>query len=124
MMVVRPIERSDKELLARGFEQLSAESRYRRFLSPLKQLSSSELAYLTEIDHKDHDALIALSADNGLVGVARYVRLADQPEAGCLPERPGVGSPPHRDPPSRAAARSPDGVRSSFAHASRPRRIR
>lgn len=79
--VVRSIDPSDKQLLVRGFERLSPESRYRRFLSPLKHLSSAELAYLTEVDHVDHEALIAVSSENGeLVGVARYVRLPDRPE--------------------------------------------
>ena len=72
---VRPIRPSDRELLARGFDRLSGESRYRRFFAPLKELSAGTLDYLTQVDHHGHEALIALSEDGEMVGVARYVRL-------------------------------------------------
>ena len=43
-------------------------------------LSAKELAYLTEIDHVDHEAIGARDAETGEgIGVARYVRLP-QPE--------------------------------------------
>jgi RimJ/RimL family protein N-acetyltransferase len=63
-----------------AFESLSAESRYRRFFSPLQDLSDTTLDYLTRIDYRDHFAWVALDgpADaEHLVGVARYVRLDD-----------------------------------------------
>jgi RimJ/RimL family protein N-acetyltransferase len=72
---VRPVEPADKEALRLAFERLSPESRYRRFFSPLTELSSRDLAYLTEIDHSDHEALAAVDPGTGeIVGVARYVR--------------------------------------------------
>lgn len=75
---VRPIEPSDKAALQAGFERLSGESRYRRFFAPLKRLSDSDLRYLTEIDHSNHEAIIAYEPDDdGFVGVARYVRSED-----------------------------------------------
>ncbi len=77
---VRPIRRSDAPALRAGFERLSEESRYRRFLSPIQELSDPMLRYLTEVDHHDHEALIALVADGTLVGVARSVRSATDPE--------------------------------------------
>jgi GNAT superfamily N-acetyltransferase len=59
----------------RGFERLSPESRYRRFLAPIADLSESTIRYLTEIDHLDHEAMIALDEQTGEgIGVARYVR--------------------------------------------------
>jgi RimJ/RimL family protein N-acetyltransferase len=70
---LRPIAASDRELLVDGFERLSPESRYRRFFSPVAHLSSRQLDYLTDVDHRDHEALVAV-ADGELVGVARYVR--------------------------------------------------
>jgi len=74
-LVIRPIRPEDKPLLADGFERLSARSRYRRFFRPLDRLSIRDLAYLTEIDHRDHEALVALDPETGhLIGVARYVR--------------------------------------------------
>ena len=61
----------------RGFEHLSDESRYKRFFAPLQRLSERDLAYLTEIDHHDHEALIASSEEGEPLGVARYVRLKE-----------------------------------------------
>jgi RimJ/RimL family protein N-acetyltransferase/nucleotide-binding universal stress UspA family protein len=80
---VRPISPADRQLLADGFERLSPESRYRRFFSPVSRLSARQLDYLTDVDHRDHEALMALAEDSGdAVGVARYVRT-----------RPGVAEP-------------------------------
>src|SRR5216117_3966495 len=77
-LLVRQLRPSDKRLLAEGIERLSPESRYRRFFRPLDRLSERDLAYLTEIDHTDHEALAAIDPRSGaLVGVARYVRGAD-----------------------------------------------
>ena len=74
-LLIRPLGPEDKPLIADGFERLSARSRYRRFFRPLDRLSNRDLAYLTEIDHHDHEALAALDPDTGqLIGVARYVR--------------------------------------------------
>jgi GNAT superfamily N-acetyltransferase len=80
---IRQLGPDDKEGLSAGFERLSELSRYRRFLSPTSRLSSEQLAYLTEIDHHDHEALVAIepSSRHGLA-IARYVRSAEQsPEA-------------------------------------------
>ena len=68
--------------LRAGFERLSEESRYRRFLAPMQELSGSMLRYLTEVDHHDHEALVAVGADGTLVGVARSVRSAGDPQVG------------------------------------------
>jgi GNAT superfamily N-acetyltransferase len=75
-VIVRPVELEDRERFVRGFERFGPQSRYRRFLGFKKRLSESELAFFTEVDHHDHEALGALEADTGDgVGVARYVRL-------------------------------------------------
>jgi hypothetical protein len=71
---VRPIRPQDAAPLRAGFERLSEQSRYRRFLSPMQELSGPMLRYLTEVDHHDHEALIAVGADGTIVGVARSVR--------------------------------------------------
>jgi GNAT superfamily N-acetyltransferase len=81
-LLVRPIEPGDKEALQSGFERLGPESRYRRFLAPVGRLSARDLRYLTEVDHRDHEALVAFEADSRQgVGVARFVRLQDDPRA-------------------------------------------
>ena len=77
---VRPVRRSDAGLLCRGFERLSEESRYRRFLCSMPELSESMVRYLTDVDHHDHEAVVALDPGTGEgVGVARYVRDSAEP---------------------------------------------
>ena len=72
---------SDRHLLLRGFERLSPESRYRRFLVAMRELSEDKVRYLTEIDHHDHEAIIALDEKTGDgIGVARYVRDPQRPD--------------------------------------------
>jgi GNAT superfamily N-acetyltransferase len=78
---VRPIEPGDKEALQRGVEGLSAESRYKRFLTAAPRLSESQLRYLTEVDHHDHEALVAMTGDGDPTAVGRFVRLAGEPDA-------------------------------------------
>jgi GNAT superfamily N-acetyltransferase len=78
---IRQGHHTDRELLLRGFERLSPESRYRRFLAPMTELSQLTVRYLTEIDHHDHEAMIALDEQTGEgIGVARYVRDPDHPD--------------------------------------------
>jgi RimJ/RimL family protein N-acetyltransferase len=74
---IRAIEPGDKPLLAAGIAQLSAESIRRRFLAAKPSLSRAELRYLTEVDGRDHIALVAVTgeAPEQLVAVARCVRL-------------------------------------------------
>jgi GNAT superfamily N-acetyltransferase len=62
-------------------ERSSSESRYRRFLSPTTSLNAAQLRYLTEVDHSDHEALIATAPgfDEG-IGVARFVRSRVDPD--------------------------------------------
>src|SRR3954447_24100843 len=79
---VRPIAPTDAEALRAGFEQLSFESRYERFLSPMDHMSNAMVRYFTDVDHHDHEALVAFDpASERLVAVARYVREDHDPEA-------------------------------------------
>ena len=79
-VLIRPVQSADAPLLADGFARLSASSRWMRFLTPKKELSPAELRFLTDLDHHDHEALGALDHRDGRgVGVARYVRQADDP---------------------------------------------
>lgn len=78
---IRPICADDKAALIEAFERFGPESRYRRFLSPHDRLSASELRYFTEVDHHDHEAVVAVESDSGQgVGVARYVRSTENPK--------------------------------------------
>ena len=80
-VLLRPVEPTDKALLVEGFARLSPESRYRRFLVAVPELSDAQLRYFTEVDHHDHEALAALDPVAGRgVGVARFVRLRDRPQ--------------------------------------------
>ena len=80
---IRPIIPDDKTHLVEGFNRLSPESRYRRFLSPIAELTPDMLRELTEVDYVAHFAYIAFaiegSGEEG-AGVARYVRAPDEPE--------------------------------------------
>jgi protein lysine acetyltransferase len=81
-VVVRPIEPGDKPLLVNGLRLLSPETQYQRFLSPKPRFTRGELRYLTEVDGRDHVALIAVEARNPshVVGVARFVRDPQRPD--------------------------------------------
>ena len=47
----------------------------------MPELSEEMVRYLTDVDHHDHEAVVALDAATGEgVGVARYVRDRDRPE--------------------------------------------
>jgi RimJ/RimL family protein N-acetyltransferase len=71
-LTVRPIRASDKDALRDLFERMSDRSRRRRFLTPKPSLSARELAYFTEVDHRRHEALVAVAPGGCLAGVARY----------------------------------------------------
>jgi RimJ/RimL family protein N-acetyltransferase len=80
-IVVRPIQPDDRAELAAGMRRLSPESRYRRFFTPTSELTESQLTYLTEVDHHDHEALVAVEpgTEHG-IGVARFIRSPEDSE--------------------------------------------
>ena len=83
-VLIRPIRPDDKGMLADGLRRLSPESAQRRFLTPKRSFSRTELRYLTEVDGRDHVALVVEPfgyAERRLIAVARFVRLKDDPEA-------------------------------------------
>jgi len=74
-ILVRPIEGSDADLIRQVYDDMSELSRRRRFLAPTAELSEEDLAYLADVDHRRHEALIAIDPGSGRpLGVARYVR--------------------------------------------------
>lgn len=77
-LLIRAVEPGDKELIKRGFETLSRETRYQRFFAPKARLTEEELRFYTEFDGVYHFAVAAGVTDEANrpvdgVGVARYV---------------------------------------------------
>jgi RimJ/RimL family protein N-acetyltransferase len=71
-------------MLSDGLAHLSRESIQRRFLGPKRRFTAKELRYLTEVDGWNHVALVAELPgipSGRFIGVVRYVRLVDQPDA-------------------------------------------
>ena len=102
LILIRPIRADDKRFLEDGLRQLSDESVHRRFLSPKRSFSRTELRYLTEVDGRDHVALVAEYPGEPvrrLIAVGRFVRHNDSPDAAEAAivvsddwQRRGVGS--------------------------------
>ncbi|MEM8861239.1 MAG: GNAT family N-acetyltransferase [Chloroflexota bacterium] len=81
---VRPVLPSDKITLENSFSLLSDDSKFHRFLSPVKSLNSRQLSYFTEVDQVNHVAWgvgIPVPEEDELLGIAvgRYVRLQNEP---------------------------------------------
>lgn len=79
----------DKAAFQEGFRHLSPETIYHRFFQAKLSLSDAELQYLTEVDFRDHVALVAeldqeLATPSGrhapgdILGVGRFVRLSQE----------------------------------------------
>jgi RimJ/RimL family protein N-acetyltransferase len=82
-ITIRPIGPDDGSHLQAAYQRLSPESKYRRFLAIKPELSARELRYFVDVDGADHVALLATPPDRPtfILGVARYVRLPDDPHA-------------------------------------------
>lgn len=79
-ILIRPIRADDKRMLENGLRHLSPETVQRRFLTPKSSFSRAELRYLTEVDGRDHVALVVESPTDPvrrLIAVARFIRLHD-----------------------------------------------
>lgn len=63
-VIVRPVGPADADLLVRGFERLSDDSRYSRFFSPTPELDVELVRRFTDPDQVDHLALGALLPDD------------------------------------------------------------
>src|SRR3954469_9482742 len=73
-VAIRPIEPGDGARLREVWDGMSELSRRRRFLAPANELSDEDVRYLVEVDHRRHEALLALDPAGRAVAVARYVR--------------------------------------------------
>jgi RimJ/RimL family protein N-acetyltransferase len=81
-IAIRPIGPEDGPRLRAAYGRLSLLSRYQRFHSAKPYLSESEVHYLVDVDGRSHYALVAtpVSRPEQIVGVARFVRLQDEPQ--------------------------------------------
>lgn len=78
---IREVGPSDRDLLTSGFEHLSDQSRYFRFLAAHSKLSGKELTNFTAMNDKNHVAIGAVvEAGSEVVplGIARFIRLEKQ----------------------------------------------
>ncbi|MBX9692097.1 MAG: GNAT family N-acetyltransferase [Cyanobacteria bacterium] len=83
-MTIRSIRPDDKSFMQEEMKHLSDTSRYFRFLTVKKELSSEELVYFTEVDFDKHVALVAsIKDDETLIpaGIGRYIRSPDSNDA-------------------------------------------
>jgi acetyltransferase len=81
---IRPMRRDDMPMEADFVRQLSSETRYKRFMLTLRELSPAKLKYLTDVDQVRHVALVATVEGREReveVGVARYI--VDAAGTGC-----------------------------------------
>jgi L-amino acid N-acyltransferase YncA len=75
-ILVRPVTSGDREVIADAYNGLSDQTRYRRFQSTAPHLLPRDLDRLTQVDHRSHEALVAIEPGTGrLIGVARYIAL-------------------------------------------------
>jgi RimJ/RimL family protein N-acetyltransferase len=80
---LRPIRTEDKERLRRGLEWLSPRTRQLGFHTQLQAVTDAQLRYVTEIDHHDHVAWLAVDPEAPevpAVALARYIRLDGAPD--------------------------------------------
>lgn len=78
---IRPLEPADAALLDEVLDGMSDRSRYQRYHGPKPRLTAGERAYFAGTDGRDHLAVVALAPGGAPLGVARSVRLRDEPAA-------------------------------------------
>jgi hypothetical protein len=86
-VALRPFGPGDGGLVVAGFDRMSLQSRYRRFLSPVPRLTDSMLAFLTSVDGADHrawGALVEEPAGEVGAGIVRWVRTKADPAVADL----------------------------------------
>jgi len=79
-VTIRPLLPQDAEPQQAFVRNLSAQARYHRFMSPIRELTPAMLDRLMQVDHRNHVALVAEAFAQGnatMVAEARYVRDAN-----------------------------------------------
>jgi GNAT superfamily N-acetyltransferase len=77
-LCLRVLEPADAGHLRALFGRLSTQSRWMRYLAPLRKVSEQMLRRLASIDHESHEALGAFD-EGELIAVAHYFRDASDP---------------------------------------------
>ncbi len=83
---IRPISKEDESRERQFIESLSPKTRSYRFFEGMKSPSPKLLKQLTDIDHQNSEALIALIDKDGEeleIGVARYALTSDDNTCEC-----------------------------------------
>ena len=81
-IVLRPLRSGERSAVLEVFAGLSERSRRLRFLGSKPRLLESDVRQLVDVDRAGHEAVAAIDRETGLtVGIARYVRDGDAPEA-------------------------------------------
>jgi RimJ/RimL family protein N-acetyltransferase len=83
---IRALQPHDRNALLAAFRSMSDRSVYRRFFALKRDFSDKEISIFTEIDFRNHVALVAIDKDGqeGIVAGARYVVIAPgQAEVAC-----------------------------------------
>jgi GNAT superfamily N-acetyltransferase len=108
---IRAFGPADADLVDEVFAGLSPLSRYQRFHSPKPAMTAADRAFLTSVDGRDHLAVVAVGVGGAPVGLARCVRLRDDPAVADLAaevvdrwQRHGIGMALVRRLARRAAA--------------------
>ena len=79
-VLIGPLNPSDRDRFLSGMERASPDSMYTRFMTPITRLTTSQIAYLLGVDHRDDEALLAVDEDSGAaVAVGQFVRLEESP---------------------------------------------
>jgi len=76
-IAIRPIRPEDAEAEADFVKNLSAQSKYFRFMRALNELTPEMVVRFTQIDYDREMAFIAVAPGKKQIGVARYVTLPD-----------------------------------------------
>jgi acetyltransferase len=74
-VLIRPVQARDADAEQAFVRALSPSSRYFRFHIPLRELPSSMLQAMTDVDQQRHVAYVAYTEDGEIVGDARYVQM-------------------------------------------------
>ena len=81
-IALKPLRYGDRRTVLEVFAGLSKQSRQLRFLGAKPRLNERDLEVLVDVGRASHEAVVAVDLETGCsIGIGRYVRDADGPEA-------------------------------------------